>query len=153
MEQFTAIPLPGLLIAEEYLNGKGSKQWAGRVWKSRMRVCASPLRAELVREHREISARCVLCGIGEDEDYSHMLLRCTAYRDSRIVMFESLKQLIEKEVSDGNDNGNMKMKWSANSDDDMTIWLLSDYLCDIPVKQFLYEAFATRAKRLGLRLD
>ena len=34
--------------AEEYLNGKGSKR--GRIWKTRMRACAVPLRAELVKE-------------------------------------------------------------------------------------------------------
>ena len=122
--------------AESYLNGEGNR--SGRVWKTRMRACAAPLQAELFREHRESSPACKLCGAAV-EDQTHMLVNCVAYERARGRMYAQVR----KEVGDG-----VWMEY-ANTDVGLGCWLLSDEDCDLPVKQFLAEAWRIRADRMG----
>ena len=112
--------------AESYLmNGEGNR--SGRVWKTRMRACAAPLQAELVREHRESSPVCKLCGAAV-EDQTHMLVNCVAYERARGRMYAQVRKAVGDRV------------WNeyANNGVGLGCWLLRDEDCDLPSNNFLH---------------
>ena len=82
---------------EEYLNEKGNKK--GRIWKTRMRAGAVPLKAELFREHRSKSNMCTVCGIRAVENQTHMIVDCSAYEIERNAKFKSLDDVLDSEDS------------------------------------------------------
>ena len=90
------------------------------------------------RKEEERKTACKLCGAAV-EDQTHMLVNCVAYERARGRMYAQVR----KEVGEGG--------WVeyANTDVGLGCWLLSDEDCDLPVKQFLAEAWRIRADRMG----
>ena len=95
------------------------------------RSSALPLMVEMVREGRADSPRCS----NEVENQTHLMVRCAAYDDSRARMYEGIKRVVGERV------------WKGYATDSaLAEWLLRDQKCDLPVKQFLAEAFNTRTE-------
>ena len=116
---------------DDYMNENGNKR--GRIWKTKMRASAVPLKAIMAMEHRAASDVCVMCGQGAAEDQRHFMLHCDAYEEERYEMYERIEEAIGA------------VEWrEVNGIEDLDTWLLRDMKCDSIVRNYLDTAFTKR---------
>ena len=125
---------------EEYLNENGSKE--GRIWKTKMRMSAAPLKAIKVMEHQAVSDMCMLCEDGAVEDQQHFMLYCGAYEEEREAMYQEIMERIGEEEW-------YEMRW-GNAIQGLDTVLLSEPRIDSCVRNYLDSAWRIRKLRFGV---
>ena len=125
---------------EEYLNENGSKE--GRIWKTKMRMSAAPLKAIKVMEHQAVSDMCMLCEDGAVEDQQHFMLYCGAYEEEREAMYQEIMERIGEEEW-------YEMRW-GNANQGLDTVLLSEPRIDSCVRNYLDSAWRIRKLRFGV---